>query len=102
MKLKIYADRLSQPSRAVLIFCKLNGIDFEEITVDFVKLMQFSDILLVHFLELQIIGIQLISSKELRLTQCWIGITPIYAVVKLHLFKILHLQLYLAVNQVHM
>ncbi|KAL7167514.1 hypothetical protein ACSBR2_038055 [Camellia fascicularis] len=37
MKLKIYADRLSQPSRAVLIFCKLNGIDFEEITVDFVK-----------------------------------------------------------------
>ncbi|KAL5727513.1 glutathione transferase [Ranunculus cassubicifolius] len=32
--LKVYADRLSQPSRAILIFCKVNGIDFEEIAID--------------------------------------------------------------------
>ncbi|KAL5994348.1 Glutathione S-transferase theta-1 [Asimina triloba] len=37
MKLKVYADRLSQPSRAVLIFCKVNGIDFEEIRIDLQK-----------------------------------------------------------------
>ncbi|WJX53931.1 Glutathione S-transferase theta-1 [Trifolium repens] len=36
-KLKVYADRMSQPSRAVLIFCRLNGIDFEEIKVDISK-----------------------------------------------------------------
>ncbi|KAE8712876.1 Glutathione S-transferase T2 [Hibiscus syriacus] len=33
MKLKVYADRMSQPSRAVIIFCKVNGIDYEEIKV---------------------------------------------------------------------
>ncbi|KAK1313441.1 Glutathione S-transferase T1 [Acorus calamus] len=33
MKLKIYADRMSQPSRAVLIFCKANKIDFEEVRI---------------------------------------------------------------------
>ncbi|CAA7390925.1 unnamed protein product [Spirodela intermedia] len=33
-KLKVYADRISQPSRAVLIFCKVNGIDFEEVRID--------------------------------------------------------------------
>ncbi|KAA0044835.1 hypothetical protein IC582_016983 [Cucumis melo] len=33
MALKVYADRLSQPSRAVLIFCKVNGIAFEEVKV---------------------------------------------------------------------
>ncbi|KAI3453700.1 hypothetical protein Pfo_010363 [Paulownia fortunei] len=34
MTLKVYADRMSQPSRAVIIFCKLNGIDFEEVKID--------------------------------------------------------------------
>nr|ALY05891.1 GST2 [Litchi chinensis] len=42
MKLKVYADRMSQPSRAVLIFCKVNGIDFEEIKIDVSKRHQFS------------------------------------------------------------
>ncbi|KAL9246731.1 hypothetical protein vseg_020229 [Gypsophila vaccaria] len=37
MSLKIYVDRLSQPSRAVLIFCKVNKIDFEEVRVDLSK-----------------------------------------------------------------
>ncbi|XP_052209705.1 glutathione S-transferase T1-like [Diospyros lotus] len=37
MELKVYADRMSQPARAVLIFCKMNGIEFEEIKVDFIK-----------------------------------------------------------------
>ncbi|KAM0913067.1 hypothetical protein ACQ4PT_012423 [Festuca glaucescens] len=35
--LKVYADRLSQPSRALIIFCRVNRIDFEEVTVDLVK-----------------------------------------------------------------
>ncbi|EYU38357.1 hypothetical protein ABFS82_05G102200 [Erythranthe guttata] len=34
MTLKLYADRMSQPSRAIIIFCKLNGIDFEEVKID--------------------------------------------------------------------
>ncbi|KDP25451.1 hypothetical protein JCGZ_20607 [Jatropha curcas] len=42
MKLKIYADRMSQPSRAVLIFCKVNGIDFEEVKIDISKRQQLS------------------------------------------------------------
>lgn len=33
-KLKIYGDQKSQPTRAIMLFCKLNGIDFEEITVE--------------------------------------------------------------------
>ncbi|XVE64853.1 hypothetical protein DITRI_Ditri07aG0135200 [Diplodiscus trichospermus] len=37
MKLKVYADRMSQPSRAVLIFCKVNRIDYEEIRLDISK-----------------------------------------------------------------
>ncbi|XP_022760027.1 glutathione S-transferase T1-like [Durio zibethinus] len=37
MKLKVYADRMSQPTRAVIIFCKVNNIDFEEIKVDIFK-----------------------------------------------------------------
>ncbi|XP_020579119.1 glutathione S-transferase T1-like [Phalaenopsis equestris] len=37
MKLRVFADRMSQPSRAVLIFCKLNGIDFEEVRIDISK-----------------------------------------------------------------
>ncbi|KAL2342765.1 hypothetical protein Fmac_004050 [Flemingia macrophylla] len=42
MKLKVYVDRMSQPSRAVLIFCKVNGIDFEEIKVELSKRQQLS------------------------------------------------------------
>ncbi|XP_015896161.2 glutathione S-transferase T1 [Ziziphus jujuba] len=42
MKLKVYADRLSQPSRAVIIFCKVNGIDFEEIKLDISKRQHLS------------------------------------------------------------
>ncbi|ONK71521.1 uncharacterized protein A4U43_C04F9500 [Asparagus officinalis] len=37
MGLKLYVDRLSQPSRAVLIFCKVNNIDFEEVRIDIGK-----------------------------------------------------------------
>ncbi|XP_057525446.1 glutathione S-transferase T1-like [Amaranthus tricolor] len=29
--LKVYADRRSQPTRAVILFCKVNGIEFEEV-----------------------------------------------------------------------
>ena len=35
--LKVYADRLSQPSRAIIILCKVNRIDFQELTVDLAK-----------------------------------------------------------------
>ncbi|PWA60881.1 S-crystallin [Artemisia annua] len=37
MKLKVYCDRMSQPSRAILIFCKINGINFEEVTINILK-----------------------------------------------------------------
>ncbi|KAE8694319.1 Glutathione S-transferase T1 [Hibiscus syriacus] len=37
MKLNVYADRMSQPVRAVLIFCKVNGINYEEVRVDIAK-----------------------------------------------------------------
>ncbi|KAH7677056.1 Glutathione transferase protein [Dioscorea alata] len=33
-ELKVYADRMSQPSRAIIMFCKMNKIDFEEVKVD--------------------------------------------------------------------
>ncbi|KAL0447996.1 UNVERIFIED_CONTAM: Glutathione S-transferase T1 [Sesamum latifolium] len=42
MTLKVYADRMSQPSRAVIIFCKLNGIEFEEVRVDLSKRQQLT------------------------------------------------------------
>jgi len=42
MTLKVYVDRLSQPSRAILIFLKANGIEFEEIKVDLAKRQQLS------------------------------------------------------------
>nr|ACC93946.1 glutathione S-transferase [Panax ginseng] len=42
MKLKVYADRMSQPSRAVLIFCKVNGIEFDEIKTEISKKQQKS------------------------------------------------------------
>ncbi|XP_021753854.1 glutathione S-transferase T1-like [Chenopodium quinoa] len=29
--LKVYADRRSQPTRAIILFCKVNGIEFEEV-----------------------------------------------------------------------
>uniref|UniRef100_A0A0D9XTP2 Glutathione transferase n=1 Tax=Leersia perrieri TaxID=77586 RepID=A0A0D9XTP2_9ORYZ len=35
--LKVYGDRLSQPTRAVIIFCRVNRIDFEEVVVDLFK-----------------------------------------------------------------
>ncbi|KAK9927227.1 hypothetical protein M0R45_024420 [Rubus argutus] len=37
MKLKVYVDRMSQPSRAILIFCKVNRIDFEEVQINIAK-----------------------------------------------------------------
>nr|ANH58215.1 glutathione S-transferase [Dracaena cambodiana] len=37
MALKLYVDRMSQPSRAILIFCKMNKIDFEEVRIDLAK-----------------------------------------------------------------
>ncbi|KAK4435314.1 Glutathione S-transferase T1 [Sesamum alatum] len=37
MELKLYVDRISQPSRAILIFCKANGIEFEEVKIDLSK-----------------------------------------------------------------
>ncbi|KAE9607739.1 hypothetical protein Lal_00013450 [Lupinus albus] len=42
MKLQLYTDRMSQPSRAVLILCKASGIDFEEIKVEISKRQQLS------------------------------------------------------------
>ncbi|EEF51172.1 glutathione S-transferase T1 [Ricinus communis] len=42
MKLKVYGDRMSQPSRAVLIFCKVNRIDFEEVRIDIANRQQLS------------------------------------------------------------
>eukprot|EP00252_Welwitschia_mirabilis_P018013 TRINITY_DN40163_c0_g1_i1.p1 TRINITY_DN40163_c0_g1~~TRINITY_DN40163_c0_g1_i1.p1 ORF type:complete len:298 (-),score=33.67 TRINITY_DN40163_c0_g1_i1:98-991(-) len=37
-KLRLYVDRMSQPSRAVLIFCLINKIDFEEKLINLAKL----------------------------------------------------------------
>ncbi|KAK4389297.1 Glutathione S-transferase T1 [Sesamum angolense] len=37
MELKLYVDRISQPSRAILIFCKANGIEFEEVKIELAK-----------------------------------------------------------------
>ncbi|KAL8556859.1 hypothetical protein ACS0TY_004365 [Phlomoides rotata] len=37
MGLKVYVDRLSQPSRAIWIFCKANGIEFEEVKIELGK-----------------------------------------------------------------
>ncbi|XLS94216.1 hypothetical protein HN51_070224 [Arachis hypogaea] len=42
LKVKVYADRMSQPFRAVLIFCKVNGIEFNEIKVEISKRQQLS------------------------------------------------------------
>lgn len=35
--MKLYVDRLSQPSRAILTFCWVNGIEFEEVQIQLVK-----------------------------------------------------------------
>lgn len=40
MTIKIYGDHLSPPNRAVLLFCRLNGIEFEDIRIDIFKLQQ--------------------------------------------------------------
>ncbi|XP_078148005.1 glutathione S-transferase T1-like [Carex rostrata] len=37
MGLKVYADRRSSPSRAIIIFCKMNQINFEEVRIDIYK-----------------------------------------------------------------
>ncbi|KAJ3678679.1 hypothetical protein LUZ60_002482 [Juncus effusus] len=37
MGLKVYADRMSQPSRAIIIFCKVNKIDYEEVKIELAK-----------------------------------------------------------------
>ncbi|KAF8033013.1 hypothetical protein BT93_D1793 [Corymbia citriodora subsp. variegata] len=42
MTLKLYVDRMSQPSRALIIFCKVNGIDFEEVKIDILKRQHLS------------------------------------------------------------
>ncbi|CAN4127387.1 unnamed protein product [Withania somnifera] len=42
MSLKLYVDRISEPSRAVLIFCKLNKIEFEEVRIDLSMRQQLS------------------------------------------------------------
>ncbi|KAK8603718.1 hypothetical protein V6N13_096191 [Hibiscus sabdariffa] len=41
-------------------------------------------ILLVHFLELQTIGIRLMFPREVGYIRCWIGITPTYIVVQVY------------------
>lgn len=41
-KLLVYADRTSQPSRAVLIFCKVNRIEFEEVRINLSKRQHLS------------------------------------------------------------
>ncbi|XP_050227960.1 glutathione S-transferase T1-like [Mercurialis annua] len=52
MALKIYTHPLSQPARAVIIFCKLNGIEFEEIVIDLLKGQHKSP----EFLEINPVG----------------------------------------------
>ncbi|KAM3263359.1 glutathione S-transferase T1 [Capsicum annuum] len=42
MTLKLYVDRMSQACREVIIFCKVNGIDFEEVRIDLSKRQQLS------------------------------------------------------------
>ncbi|KAI4372236.1 hypothetical protein MLD38_010491 [Melastoma candidum] len=65
MTLKVYVDRMSKPTRAIITFCKINGIEFEEVKVDIArrqhrspefKVMQFSFTLLEYSRAWQIIG----------------------------------------------
>ncbi|KAI4372235.1 hypothetical protein MLD38_010491 [Melastoma candidum] len=37
MTLKVYVDRMSKPTRAIITFCKINGIEFEEVKVDIAR-----------------------------------------------------------------
>ncbi|KZV36274.1 hypothetical protein F511_14292 [Dorcoceras hygrometricum] len=37
MALKLYVDRMSQPSRAILLLCKVSGIEFEEVKIQITK-----------------------------------------------------------------
>ncbi|KAJ4785417.1 Glutathione S-transferase [Rhynchospora pubera] len=37
MGLKVYAARISEPSRAVIIFCRANDVEFEEVVIDLSK-----------------------------------------------------------------
>ncbi|THU66583.1 hypothetical protein C4D60_Mb05t15670 [Musa balbisiana] len=95
MTLKVYADRMSQPSRAIIIFCKVNGIDFEEVRIDLVKrqhrspefeeinpMGQVPAIVDGRYKAFRTIGILLISSLEPKFSPYWIGTTPTYAVVQ--------------------
>ncbi|XP_050228888.1 glutathione S-transferase T1-like [Mercurialis annua] len=52
MELKVYVHRLSQPARAVLIFCKMAGIEFEEIFIDLTTKQQKTP----EFLEINPLG----------------------------------------------
>ncbi|KNA10049.1 hypothetical protein SOVF_147980 [Spinacia oleracea] len=42
MTLKVFVDRMSQPSRAVILFCKVNNIQFEEVKIDLAKRQHLS------------------------------------------------------------
>ncbi|XP_055821496.1 glutathione S-transferase T1-like isoform X2 [Solanum dulcamara] len=42
MTLRLYGDRYSHPCREVIIFCKLNGIEFEEVYIRLSKRQQLS------------------------------------------------------------
>ncbi|THU66582.1 hypothetical protein C4D60_Mb05t15660 [Musa balbisiana] len=98
MTLKVYGHRLSQPSRAIIIFCKVNGIDFEEVTIDFTtgkhRLPDFEEInpmaevpAIVHgdlkLFESHAILCYLASAFPGVPDHCpsWIGTIPTYAVV---------------------
>ncbi|WCJ26265.1 Glutathione S-transferase T1 [Euphorbia peplus] len=52
MALKLYVHRVSQPSRALIIFCKSNGIEFEEEHIDLMKRQHKSP----EFLEINPMG----------------------------------------------
>ncbi|XP_050227953.1 glutathione S-transferase T1-like isoform X2 [Mercurialis annua] len=52
MELKVYVHRLSQPARAVLLFCKMAGIQFEEVFIDLTMKQQKTP----EFLEINPLG----------------------------------------------
>ncbi|XP_065858257.1 glutathione S-transferase T1-like [Euphorbia lathyris] len=52
MALKLYVHRASQPSRALVIFCKVNEIEFEEVFIDLTKKQHKSP----EFLEINPMG----------------------------------------------
>ncbi|XP_065858258.1 glutathione S-transferase T1-like [Euphorbia lathyris] len=52
MALQLHVHRVSQPSRALVIFCKSNGIEFEEVFIDLTKKQHKSP----EFLEINPMG----------------------------------------------